>query len=142
MRKTEQVTSKRLKLEDDHFCFVCGVNNPLGLKLTFEHDGTTMRTAFTPEKNHQGFANVVHGGIIATVLDEIMLNLLYRNNIPAVTAELQVRFCKPCFVNERLFFQASIVENNGRIATTSAQAKDSHNEIVARAQAKCVIIKQ
>jgi uncharacterized protein (TIGR00369 family) len=132
---------KALKLEDDHFCFVCGSKNQSGLHLTFTLDGSTMRTVFTPQKNHQGFANIVHGGIIATVLDEIMLNLLYRMGIPAVTGELQVRFLNPCLVNEKLYFEASVIDNNGRLVQTAAQAKNEQGDIVARAQAKCVVRK-
>lgn len=130
----------KIKLQDDFFCFVCGKNNPNGLKLTFQLDGNTMKSEFTPGKIHQGFANIVHGGIIATVLDEIMLNLLYRSNIHAVTAELLVRFCKPAYVGEKLFLTSQIQEKRSKFIRTLAEAKNSLGEVVAKAQAKCVAI--
>jgi acyl-coenzyme A thioesterase PaaI-like protein len=140
--KNNQNAKDMPKLEDDFMCFVCGKNNKQGLKLTFELDADIMTTQFIPRKKHQGFANIVHGGIISTVLDEIMLNLLYRKKIYALTAELAIRFLKPCYVNEKLFFTSSIEDDRGRLILTKAQAKNENNEIVATAQAKCVVIKK
>jgi acyl-coenzyme A thioesterase PaaI-like protein len=61
------------KLPHTHSCFVCGESNPAGLNLRFETDGRVVRARFTPRVEHVGFKQVVHGGIIATVLDEIMV---------------------------------------------------------------------
>src|SRR5437762_54292 len=54
-------------------CFVCGQQNPLGLKLRLETDGTSVQAQFTPEVVHVGFKGIVHGGIISTLLDELMV---------------------------------------------------------------------
>ncbi|HSQ59356.1 MAG TPA: PaaI family thioesterase, partial [Acidobacteriota bacterium] len=65
-------------LDDDAYCFCCGPENPIGLKLTFEETSEgRMRTLWTPRKEHQGFKDIVHGGLVATVLDEVMVRLLY-----------------------------------------------------------------
>jgi len=61
------------ELPHTHSCFVCGEANPLGLKLRFESDGQIVRTRFTPCPDHMGFKDVIHGGLLATVLDEIMV---------------------------------------------------------------------
>ncbi len=53
-------------------CFACGRRNPHGLHLSFETDGTVVSTAWTPQPHHSGFIDTVHGGVLATVLDEIM----------------------------------------------------------------------
>ena len=52
-------------------CFVCGKDNPIGLKLRFDWDGKTARAEFTPTELYQGWQGVVHGGIIAVMLDEV-----------------------------------------------------------------------
>ena len=54
-------------------CFVCGVQNPVGLKLTFYEDPEAgqVRAEFTVPKVYQGYPGVVHGGIIAAILDEV-----------------------------------------------------------------------
>jgi hypothetical protein len=54
-------------------CFVCGEANPAGLRQRFETDGRVVRARFTPRPEHAGFTGVVHGGILATLLDEIMV---------------------------------------------------------------------
>lgn len=53
-------------------CFACGKNNPHGLNLVFHTDGSQIITAWTPTPQYTGFADTIHGGIIAVVLDEIM----------------------------------------------------------------------
>ncbi len=140
MSQGKDILSKSLKLEDDSFCFVCGKNNNSGLKLKFDLEADTMRTEFTPAKIHQGFANIVHGGIISTVLDEVMLNLLFKKDIYAVTAELQVRFRKPTRVGEKLLFKSWITDSNSRLIETAAEAKNENGELIADAKAKCFVV--
>ena len=53
-------------------CFVCGPKNPVGLKVSFNWDGKVARAEFTPNRSHQGWSGVVHGGIISCLLDEAM----------------------------------------------------------------------
>lgn len=132
--------SKSLKLEDDFFCFVCGKDNNSGLKLKFDLEADTMKTEFTPAKIHQGFANIVHGGIISTVLDEVMLNLLFKKDIYAVTAELKVRFRKPTKIGEKLLFKSWITDTNSRLIETAAEAKNEKGDLIADAKAKCFIV--
>ncbi len=84
------------ELPHTHSCFVCGDSNAAGLKLRFETDGRIVRTRFTPRPEHIGFQQTIHGGIIATVLDEIMV---WACAVPtrrfAYCAELNVRFAYP-----------------------------------------------
>lgn len=140
MKEMEKVLNKKLKLEDDFYCFVCGKNNNSGLKLKFDLQADRLKTEFIPEKIHQGFANIVHGGIIATVLDEVMLNLLFKKNILAVTAQLEVRFRKAANVGEKLIFESRLVERKGRLIETSAEAKNKNGELIADAKAKCFVV--
>ena len=62
-----------MNLEDDHYCFVCGEENPSGLHLKFSANKGKIQTEFIPRKIHQGYKNIVHGGIISTLLDEAMV---------------------------------------------------------------------
>ena len=80
-----------MKLIDDNYCFVCGKKNPIGLKLDFSFDGKTITTEFVPQKEHQGYFNIVHGGIISTLLDEAMVKLAIEMGMPAVTARMDIR---------------------------------------------------
>src|SRR3989442_13903180 len=53
-------------------CFVCGQRNPNGLHLVFQLDQNTIVADFQPREEHQGFPGVIHGGIVAAVLDEAL----------------------------------------------------------------------
>ena len=126
-------------LEDDGMCFCCGPRNPIGFKLQFEMmlDGR-MRTAWTPREEHQGFKDIVHGGLVATVLDEVMIRLLYALDIEAVTAELNTRLLRPLRAGRRYRFEARLVEDKGRLVLTEAEAFDAETgEKVASGSAKC-----
>jgi hypothetical protein len=59
---------------DGDKCFVCGPENNLGLKLVFRLEGDVCRSEFTPSDMHCGYDGVTHGGIIFSVLDDVMAN--------------------------------------------------------------------
>lgn len=81
--------------ESNQWCFACGVNNPIGLKLKFKEEGDTYTTVFTGGLEHQSYDGIVHGGIISTLLDEIMGGYLYHKGFKAVTARLDIRYRQP-----------------------------------------------
>jgi acyl-coenzyme A thioesterase PaaI-like protein len=130
----------KLEVEDDGRCFACGVRNPIGLKLTFETlPGERLRTVWTPRPEHTGFQEIVHGGLVATVLDEVMIRLLYALGIRAVTAELTTRFVKPLRSGRSYRFEARIAENRGRVVRAVAEGFDAETgEKVASGSATCV----
>jgi uncharacterized protein (TIGR00369 family) len=124
------------KLEDDHYCFVCGEQNPYGFHLTFSlHEGSAV-TEFIPQKIHQGYKDIVHGGIISTLLDEAMVKAALLRGIPAITAEITVRFRNPLIVGERVIIEASIIRMNKKIIETSARMRKTDNTLVAEGHAK------
>jgi len=124
------------KLEDDNYCFVCGENNPSGLHLKFSiHDGKVV-TEFVPQKIHQGYKDIVHGGIISTLIDEAMVKAALMQGIQAVTAEFTVRFKNPLLTGEKAIVEATIIKINKKIIETSAIVKKSDNTIIAEGHAK------
>lgn len=130
-----------LELSDDRWCFACGEKNPAGLKLVFDLGGDgALRTSFVFRKEHQGYADVVHGGLIGLILDEVMLNLAWRKGIKAVTASLELRFRKAARVGERVCFEGRIAERAGRLVRAEAEARDGSGGLVASARAKCLVV--
>lgn len=103
-----------LKLADDRMCIGCGEKNPRGLKLSFEVDEKQrrIRTRWTPTKEFQGYADLVHGGMIGLVLDELMGNLLWKIGHPSVSAELRIRFRRPARVEEPIECEAWIASED------------------------------
>ena len=131
-----------LKLEDDHMCYVCGKENRQGLRLHFEHpEKGRLKTTMVFLKHHQGFKNVVHGGMLAMVLDEMMVNLAWKEGIPAVTAELTVRLKKPLKVGEKVYLEGRFEGSKGRLLYASSTAKNDRGELVASAKAACIRVK-
>lgn len=135
----EQVTYRSLpKLSDDRMCFGCGGKNAAGLRLSFTVDEKkkVIECRWTPAKEHQGYADIVHGGMIGLVLDELMGNLLWRTGFPSVTGEMTVRFLRPAKVGLPLDCKAHIKSRKGRIFQMEATAADSQGRPVARAAGK------
>jgi acyl-coenzyme A thioesterase PaaI-like protein len=73
-------------------CFACGPDNPVGLRIKFELNDGQVSAEFTPNENHVGYANTVHGGIIYSALDDVMANVLYLQNRKAHTARCEIRY--------------------------------------------------
>jgi acyl-coenzyme A thioesterase PaaI-like protein len=103
----------------DH-CFVCGKHNPNGLQLTFKLDAATglIQSEFVPQRRHQGYDGMVHGGILASLMDEVMAHSLWQRGIPAVTAKMQLRYRDPVPVGERLIIYGRLLQERGKTAQT------------------------
>jgi acyl-coenzyme A thioesterase PaaI-like protein len=121
---------------NEGFCFGCGVNNPMGLKLKFTKDGETLRTEFTPDKMHQGWPGLLHGGILATVLDEVMSNVAYATGQTCLTASMEVRQRKPIKIDETLVLTGWITRKRSKIIETAARACLKDGTVVADCSAK------
>jgi uncharacterized protein (TIGR00369 family) len=124
-------------------CFVCGEANPAGLNLRFESDGRTVRTRFTPRAEHVGFQQVVHGGIVSTLLDEIMVwACAVATRRFAFCAELKVRFVKPARPGEELHVSGELLANRrNRVYEAKAELKNPVGELLAVATGKYLPIR-
>ena len=132
-----------IQLEDEGMCFCCGPRNPIGLHLEFEMTPEQrMRTVWTPREEHQGFKDIVHGGLVATVLDEVMVRLLYLLDIHAVTASMETKLIAPLRWGRSYRFEAWIVQERGRAVVTEADARDLESgEKVAWGKATCMKVR-
>ena len=124
--------------QDDHYCLCCGDKNPLGFKMKFRFEGEKLFSEASVPKEYQGFADVVHGGILGTLLDEVMVNLHWLRGIKTVTAEYQVRLKAPCPVNQKIILSAWPLEMKRNIHFVAAQARLEDGTVVAEASAKCM----
>jgi acyl-coenzyme A thioesterase PaaI-like protein len=111
------------KQPNSRMCFVCGIDNPIGLKLEFYTDDEGRCVArFHPRPEHQGFPGQLHGGIISTLLDETMGRVLTPQNVWAMTGRLEIRFRKPVPLDQEL----TIV---GELARSRSRAYEARGEI-------------
>lgn len=127
-----------LSLGDD--CFVCGTENTEGLRLRFSVDEAqrSIETLWMPREAHHGYTGVVHGGLVATVLDEAVGKLSVSLGMPAVTAELSVRFLKPVPTARPLRVRGRITEVRNRVLLGEAEATLEDGTLAARAEARLV----
>lgn len=130
-------------LPHTHSCFVCGEANPLGLKLRFETDGRIVRARFQPSVEHIGFKGVVHGGLTATVLDEIMVwACAVATRQFAFCAELNVRYLRPLSPNEETVITGELTANRkGRVFEAKAALHNAAGHNIAEATGKYLPIK-
>lgn len=133
--------TRHLELGDDDWCFACGKSNAFGLQLEFDTEGEEYVTYFTPEKRHQGYVGIVHGGIVSTVLDEVMARYAHILGHNAVTGEMTVRFKRPALVGHRLRFAGRIDEENSRMLVCSARVNDEDGTLIAEATGKMVRVR-
>ena len=123
-------------------CFVCGEANPLGLRLRFETDGQVVRARFTPRPEHAGFKGVLHGGLLMTVLDEIMVwACAVQARRFAFSAEMRTRFLRPARPHEPLTVTGELLANRrGKIFEAKARVTNAAGESLAEATGRYVPI--
>jgi len=111
---------------NDHNCFGCGLRNDSGLRLLFDDDpdGNGVRAVFVPAPRVEGYTGMVHGGIITTVLDEVMAWSLSRHGIWAVTAALATRYRKPIRIGQPTLATGTIVRDRGRALELRGEIRD------------------
>ena len=126
--------------EKNTWCFACGKNNPIGLKLKFREEDDTYSTTFTAQKEHQGYDGIVHGGIVSVLLDEVMAGYIYAKGANAVTARLEVRYHEPTPILEELTVSAQVLNHKNNIYELKGEVKLPDGRITASGKAKVAII--
>lgn len=111
------------EIEAAPMCFACGQENPIGLKIQFVFDGTSCTAEFTPNENHVGFQDTVHGGILYTALDDVTANIMYRQGRKAHTARCEVRYRRAARVGEKLLLKGWIESERGRLVLLKAEVR-------------------
>lgn len=127
-------------LEDDSHCFVCGKKNPDGLGLSFSCLDNRVTAEFTLQKKLQGYKDIVHGGILAAILDEAMIKAALAQGTKAITTEITVRFITPLFIGETAIVEAEIIKPNRRLAEARALIKGPASKTIAEGRGKLFIV--
>jgi uncharacterized protein (TIGR00369 family) len=111
------------KQPNSQMCFACGLENPIGLKMAFyEDDSGRVVAEFTPGDEHQGYPGVVHGGIVAALLDEVLGRVAIAAERWMVTARINIRFRRPIppgetltIIGEEVGWKKRVLEARGEI---------------------------
>lgn len=107
----------------DNYCFVCGRDNPRGLKIKVKYfpEDLAAETQLALPREYQGWAEVIHGGILSTLLDEIMAHAVWHFAGPGVTLSMEVRFYHPLKPGEAIRVRGVLTSANGRRRTAEAE---------------------
>ncbi len=118
-----------------NLCFGCGPANPAGLKLTFEEDDAKLYAEWQPSVHFQGYTNVLHGGIIATLLDETgawCVNV--KAGTSGVTSSMTVKYLKPVYISKgTVTIEASIISREEKSARLLCSLFDGEGKKCAEA---------
>jgi uncharacterized protein (TIGR00369 family) len=131
------MTGDAIQQPNSAWCFVCGLENPLGLKLVFYETGPDEVSAtYSPPQHFQGFPSVLHGGIVASMLDEaggrvVMIGDHYHF---MMTAKLEIRYRQPTPLGQPLKVVGRLLKMRGRLATAHAEIRLSDGSVTAEAE--------
>jgi acyl-coenzyme A thioesterase PaaI-like protein len=107
-----------------HACFACGELNTHGLHLVLHVAGDTCWTELTLRPDFQGWEGIAHGGIVATILDEVMAWALASADAWGYTAKMAIEYRRPVPIGARIRGEGRIVERRRRLLTTSGRLLD------------------
>jgi len=124
-------------------CFGCGQANPIGLRLQFllAKDGSVQSEANLAEV-FEGPTGYLHGGIIATILDETMSKSVRAHNITAMTRHMEVNYLRPVPSGEPLRLEGRVLRNEGRKHWTEARIFNATGDVLAHSKGLFIEVKQ
>jgi len=122
---------------ENYNCFGCSSENPIGLHLSFREEGEEIVSEWIPDSRYTGWIDVLHGGIQATMMDEIASWVVFTKlKTAGVTREMTVKYRKSVLVSDgKIICRAQLKEINRSLATIEVKlfSKD-----ILRAEARCV----
>lgn len=127
-------------IKSSNYCFACGERNPIGFQLKIIETEKGVKSEFIPKKEYEGYQDIIHGGIIATLLDEMIAWACRKKGYQAVTAELQIRYKKPMVLNKKYFAYGRIIKIHHKLIIGESEVSDEKETIFAYAQAKMYLI--
>ncbi|HEV8543143.1 MAG TPA: PaaI family thioesterase [Verrucomicrobiae bacterium] len=129
-----------IELPHSKSCFVCGSRNIGGLNLRFHTDGRIVRTRFTARPEYNGFVGVIHGGILATILDEVMVwACSVQTKRFFYCAELSVRYRSPAAPGDEITAEGELIETKReRLFLTNGKLARPDGSVVATATGKYI----
>ncbi len=128
--------------EDNTNCFACGSDNPYGLHLKIEFDGDTAVCEFVPDKKWEGYKGIMHGGITATILDEIMVYAVYKKDLWSVTADFKVKYVKSVPLGEKIIAKGWVKDIRKKLVYCESVITNEKGEILAKGEGRYWVVKE
>lgn len=139
-KKCPQEASVLERLPSSRGCFVCGTENPVGLRVRFDRTPEGVQTVVQPGPNFQGFDGVLQGGVAAGLLDDAMWYAVYGTaGAVTMTVELTVRYKAPVPVDAELMVTGRLLEQRRSLFTCAAAICDLDGKVLAEASGKFML---
>ena len=122
------------------YCFGCGSANPKGLRLQHRTEGEYLVTEFTPQDEHQGWPGIVHGGIIETLLYEVLETHPFLRGEVAMMRTMNTRFRRPARIGDRIVARSWLTARDGRDIEIAADLKAEGGTVLTEGSATMVIL--
>ncbi|GAG47448.1 unnamed protein product [marine sediment metagenome] len=129
---------ERIKQPNSRLCFACGLENTYGLGLSFYEVGSgEIEVEYTVPEHFQGYPGVVHGGIVAAMLDEVLgrVVMIGDHSHFMVTARLEIRYRKSVPIGKPLRVHGWLTRRRGPLATAKAEIRLPDGSVAAEAKA-------
>ncbi len=120
---------------DGYRCFGCDPRSEQGLRMEFYEDGDRIVSRWKPRPEFQGWVDTLHGGIQATLADEISSWVVFRKfQTSGVTSRMEVRYLKPIHTSEdHITLQATVVRQRRNIVDIEVKILNSQNQLCTEA---------
>ncbi len=130
MKTNEKIPVEKL---EGYTCFACGTANPIGLHLDFYRMGDRICSDVTLGQYYEGWANMAHGGIISTLLDEVMSwTLIYFRRRFFVTRKMELKYVRPVPIGQPLTVKGKLLDGDSRLIHVRGELFDSDKKLLAR----------
>jgi len=117
--------------------YVCGKDNPIGLKIKIFKEKNTVNAEFISEENHQGYKGIVHGGIVFSIMDEVMSRAaMVAKGIMTLTVEINIKYRKKIKIGDKIFFTAKMIKDFRRIIEVEGKAFSEDRILLVEAKGK------
>lgn len=127
------------RLPNSESCFVCGRSNHAGLKTRFYEEDGCVKARLNAAEHHCGYPNVVHGGVVAALVDECMGWAAARAvQRMCYTAELKVRYLRPVPSDRETVVSTEVVRSGRRLAEVKGRVTDSEGATYVRAEGRFI----
>jgi uncharacterized protein (TIGR00369 family) len=129
------------KLSDDSYCFACGSLNPIGLHMEVSYLEEKAVSNLCLRREFQGWHDIVHGGVVATILDEIMAHAVMHYVGKGVTTSLQITYRDPVPVGQEVSAVGYVVERKSRAAVARGEIRRAGNgKVLATGESRFILL--
>tara|TARA_Y100001970_G_scaffold117374_1_gene145997 strand:+ start:755 stop:1192 length:438 start_codon:yes stop_codon:yes gene_type:complete len=131
------LTTDKINADD---CFVCGKKNEAGLKINFRMENEVCLGEYYGLQSHVGFGNIIHGGIIYSLLDDAMANWFYLQGAVGYTAKASIRYRSKMLVGDSGLITAQLVSKRSKLLSMkSSLSLLASNTVIAECEGRFIL---